>query len=380
MATAVIAVPCVSAQQDVAFTTTNFIFPTSSSDEVLVGESGDVDPTDLPGSDLGSFLDVLPPGLVFPWDIDYHAASDKFFAVGAGSDNDTAPPSREFHFNDSGTIWSFDRDGSNPKLLASGLNFPQHLDVSSDGGTVYFAEQGAGVGNDFQDNGRIGRLDVSSGAVETVVTAPASAGPTGVHYDPSSNSIFYQVNNRGPSSNIDIQQIRRVSADTTEGAASSDELWLENPTPSDGVLDSGEEFTVLSAGRNLQVHDGFVYFTYRNSNFTPNSEIRRLPIDFDLDSDDPTSFETVIGPGSGSVRIIDFEIIGDHIYWTDPQSPIPGVFRSNLDGTEVTQVAAKFTSSSLPIGVAVVPEPGMLLLTGVLAGGVMMRRPRRRTA
>jgi len=333
--------------QTIAFTQSNPLLPGNSFDAAFVGEPDDF--ADLP----------LPDGLEFPWDIEYNPAKDRFFVVGAGADDGTSPPERVFNFNNRGTIWSFNRDGSDPVQHASGLNRPLYLDVSSDGQTVYFAEQGEGQGSSFQDNGRIGRLDVATDAIETVVTAPVDGGPTGVYFDEATNTLLYQVNNRG--SDIAMQQIRRVNnAAATDIAAGGDELFLENPAPPDGTLDDADEFTVVSAGRNVQVHDGFVYFTYRNGAFSPASEIRRIPLDFALATDDPESFETVVGPSIDSSRILDFEIAEGVLYFTD--SDQNSVYQVDLGTnglpTEQPVVIAtgngRFTSA--PIGLAFVPE------------------------
>ena len=350
---------------ELAFTTSNPLFPSSSFDGLQVGEPG-------------GFSGVsLRSGLEFLWDIDYNAASDRFYVIGAGDDAGESPPGREFNFNNTGTIWSFDRDGSNAVQHASGLDRPLHLDVTPDGQTVFFAEQGEGQGDTFANNGRIGRLDVATNSIQTVDTAPTNAGPTGVDFDPVTGDLFYQANNRG--TDISMQQIRRVRGALTAAdlSAGSDALWLDNPVPADGTLDDGGEFTVLSAGRNVAVHDGFVYFTYRNRNFTPNSEIRRLPLDFDFDSDDPENFETLVG----GIRIIDFEIAGDTLYWTDPQQN--GLFSVALgeDGLPVgdpNRVATGDPSfASLPIGVAVVPEPTSVAVLLLGSSTLLMARRRR---
>jgi len=342
---------------DFAFTMTQPLFPSSSFDDLQIGEAGDL--TSLP----------LPSGLEFPWDVD--VVGDRLFVVGAGQDDGTTPPSRQFNTDNRGEIWSMDFDGSDAVQHASGLDFPQFLDVSPDGSTVYFGQAGEGFGSSFADNGLISRLDTATNTVVDIVTAPSDAGPTGVHYDPASDSIFYQVNNRGE--DVTMQQIRRVDASVTGGAAGSDDLWLENPTPPDGTLDSNIEFTVVSAGRNVQVHDGFVYWTYRNGEFTPSSEIRRLPLSFDIDTDDPESFETI----ATGVRIIDFQIVGDVLTWTDPEQN--RVSRSNLDGSGLTVLATgDDPGASLPIGVGVVPEPASATLLALLGGGLLTRRGRRR--
>lgn len=353
--------------ETVAFTQSSQGFPANSFDEINVGEPGSF--TSLP----------LPSGLEFPWDIDYNATTDRFFVIGAGNDGGTEPPTRAFNFNNAGTIWSFDRDGSNPIQHASGLDRPQHLDVSADGQTVFFAEQGEGQGDSFQNNGRIGRLDVATNTIETVVTAPAAAGPTGVHFDEAKNTLYYQVNQRGNTPSFEPQQIRRVNdATATNLAAGSDDLFLANQ-PADGVLDDGLEADVVSAGRNVQVVGDFLYWTFRNGAIAsdqgvPAGEVRRIPLDFDLDTEDAaTSFETIVT----SERIIDFEIVGDEIYWTNFDVFSPELFKANLDGSGQTLLATGALFNSLPVGVAVVPEPTSLAILGL--GGIAIlgrRRPR----
>lgn len=352
-----------------AFTRTSPLLPAIAIDAILVGESGSFTSVPLP---------TAPEPLEFPWDIDF--ANGRLFVVGIGQDNGTTPETRQLDDVDAGTIWSMRPDGSDPRIHASGLDRPLHLDVTPDGSTIFFAEQGTGSAGTFEDDGRIGRLDVETGEIETVVTAPADAGPTGVDFDPATGTLFYQVNNRG--SDISVQQIRRVGAAAvaTDLAPGADDLFLDNPVPTDGTLDDGDEFTVVSAGRNVAVHDGFVYFTYRNGAFTPSSEIRRVPIDFDRSTDDPESFETVVT----GTRIIDFEIAGDELFWTDPQTDL-GVFRVEigLDGlptgsaTRVAQGLEDF--SSLPIGVTVVPEPATarLFAAALLVLGALRRLRRR---
>jgi len=347
-----------------AFTQTFTGFPANSFDKINVGEAGSI--SSLP----------LPSGLDFPFDIDYNAATDRFFVVGAGSDNGTEPLVREFD-DQQGSVWSFNRDGSNPIQHASGLNRPQFLDVSSDGRTVFVGEQGTGSGPTFQDNGRILRLDVPTNTTQTLITAPTAAGPTGVHFDEATDTVYYQANKRGDTPDFEPQQIRRVTNATTATnlAAGSDELFLAN-APADGTLDDAAEVDVLSAGRNVQIAGDFLYWHFRNgSAFDPPSEIRRIPLDFDLDTEDPAaSFETIM---TGD-RIIDFEVFGDEIFWTDAStvSADLGLFRANLDGTDVTRLAQGDVFQSHPTGVAVIPEPTSLALLGL--GGLVMSLGRRR--
>jgi len=355
-----LSIPVAAVGEEIGFTQTLTGFPASSFDKINVGEAGSI--SSLP----------LPSGLDFPFDIDYNAATDRFFVVGAGSDNGTEPLVREFD-DQQGSVWSFDRDGSNPTQHASGLSRPQFLDVSSDGQTVFVGEQGTGSGPDFQDNGRIFRLDVATNNIDTVVTAPTAAGPTGVHFDEASDTLYYQVLKRGDTPDFDPQQIRRVTNATTATnlAAGSDELFLANK-PADGTLDDAAEVNVLSAGRNVQVVGDFLYWHFRNgSAFTPPSEIRRISLGFDLDTQDPaTSFETIV---TGD-RIVDFEVVGDEIYWTDAGDATLRL--ANLDGTDETVLATGTFFASHPTGVAVIPEPTSLALLG-LGGLVVCARQRR---
>jgi len=343
-------------QTEIAFTQTFTGFPGSSFDEINVGEPG-------------SFASLsLPSGLEFPFDIDFNAATNRFFVIGAGSDNGTEPPSRGFD-DQQGSLWSFSRDGSDPIQHVSGLNRPQFFDVSNDGQTVFVGEQGTGSGSTFQDNGRILRLDVPGNTIQTLITAPAAAGPTGVHFDEATDTVFYQVNKRGDTPDFDPQQIRRVTNATTATnlAAGSDDLFLANK-PADGTLDDAAEVNVVSAGRNVQVVGDFLYWHFRNGSvFNPPSEIRRIALDFDLDTEDPaTSFETIV---TGD-RIVDFEVFGDEIFWTDVSFSEDGVFRANLDGTDQTLLAQGTAFESLPTGVTVVPDmlPGDLNNDGVVDG------------
>jgi len=355
-----LSIPVAAAQTDIAFTTTNPLVTGSSFDTLQVGPAG--------GTFTNVPLPTSPDELEFPWDVDF--ANGRLFVMGYGQDDGTSPTNRTLNATDRGTLWSMNLDGSDPQLLASELDRSPFLDVSPDGSTIYFSQEGSGVEGTFGDDGRVSRLNVATGTVETVVTAPVNGGVTGIDFDPVTGDIFYQVLNRGE--DITVNQIRRVNATVTDGTAGSDTLFLENPTPPDGTLDTGAEFTVVSAGRNISVHDGSVYWTWRNSNFDPASEIRRLPIDFDISTDDPEAFETVVT----GTRIIDFEIVGDQIYWTD--SDINSVLRANLDGTgSPTVVGSGFGFDSLPLGVAVVPEPGTFVALAALGGGLMLSRRRR---
>lgn len=349
---------------EIAFTQTLTAFSASSVDEINVGEPG-------------SFSSLsLPSGLEFPFDIDYNAATDRFFVIGAGSDNGTEPPSRGF-FDQEGSVWSFDRDGSDPIQHAAGLHRPQFLDVSSDGKTVFVGEQGTGSDDQFEDNGRILRLDVATNTTETLVTAPTAAGPTGVHFDEANDTLYYQVLTRGDTPDFDPQQIRRVTNATaaTNLSAGSDELFLANK-PSDGTLDDVAEVNVVSAGRNVQVVGEYLYWHFRNgSEFDPPSEIRRIHVEFDLDTEDPAaSFETIV---TGD-RIVDFEVVGDEIFWTDVSftSDDLGLFTAKLDGTGRSRLAQGTLFASHPTGVAVVPEPTSLAVLGL--GGVLVLAGRRR--
>lgn len=349
---------------EIAFTQTLTAFSASSVDEINVGEPG-------------SFSSLsLPSGLEFPFDIDYNAATDRFFVIGAGSDNGTEPPSRGF-FDQEGSVWSFDRDGSDPIQHAAGLHRPQFLDVSSDGKTVFVGEQGTGSDDQFEDNGRILRLDVATNTTETLVTAPTAAGPTGVHFDEANDTLYYQVLTRGDTPDFDPQQIRRVTNATaaTNLSAGSDELFLANK-PSDGTLDDVAEVNVVSAGRNVQVVGEYLYWHFRNgSEFDPPSEIRRIHVEFDLDTEDPAaSFETIV---TGD-RIVDFEVVGDEIFWTDVSftSDDLGLFTAKLDGTGRSRLAQGTLFAAHPTGVAVVPEPTSLAVLGL--GGVLVLAGRRR--
>ncbi len=336
----------VCASPQLAFTQTNPGFPSSSFDAIQIGEMGAF--TTLP----------LPAGLEFPWDIDYCPTTDRLFVAGAGQDDGTAPPNREFISDNRGSIWSFNLDGSDPVQHAAGLNRSVYIDVTPDGQTVFFSEEGEGEGSGFQNNGRVARLDVATNTIETVVTAPPNGGATGLDYDPATGDVLYYVLNRG--TDFSLQQIRRVSGSATDLPAGGDELFLENPLPDDGVLDEASEFTVLSSGRNVSVFGGFVYFTYRNGAFAPPSEIRRIPIDFDLDTDDPESFETVVGPVTNGQLIVDFEIFDDALFWTDPQQNqlfsvalgIDGLPASGASPVSVAQGDPTF--ASVPLGVGVI--------------------------
>jgi sugar lactone lactonase YvrE len=340
------------ARPEIVFSQANPLFPSNSLDLLRSGPAG------------GNYTERPLPGgampLEFPWDVAY--ANGRIYIIGAGQDNGTMPPGRVFDFEGKGTIWSVKPDGSDPQLHASGLNRPLHLDVTPDGATIYFSEQGSGEGSSFGDNGRVARLDLATGAVETVVNAPDNAGPTGVAYDPASGTLYYQVINRG--TDTTMQQIRRVTdaASAADVAAGADELFLTNPEPPGGYSSpvDGTEFPVLSAGRALDVFDGFIYFTYRNGAFNPNSEIRRIPRSFNLATEDPETFESVIGSTFGGIRIIDFAIDEGTLFFTDAQQN--GVFSVKLDengmpsGTPSRVATGKSDFSSLPIGLAVISE------------------------
>jgi DNA-binding beta-propeller fold protein YncE len=363
------------AQPQIAFTQSNPLFFAQSQDALRTGAAG------------GPYADVPLPGgsnpLEFPWDVDY--ANGRLYVVGAGQDSGTSPPNREFNADGLGTIWSMRLDGSGAQLHASGLNRPLHLDVTPDGSAIYFSEQGSGEGATFGNNGRVARIDTATNTIETVVNAPDNAGPTGVTYDSATDTLFYQANNRG--TDTTMQEIRRVAnagsaTNLTEGA---DELFLTNPVPPGGFSDpvDGTEFPVVSAGRNIDVFNNFIYFTYRNGAFDPDSEIRRIPLSFDLATGDPQTFETIIGSDFGGVRIIDFEIDGDTLFFTDAQQN--GLFSVALDENGLTEGAAtriatgEIDFSALPIGVAVVPEPGtfaLLLGCGAFLAVLVRRRKR----
>jgi len=138
-----------------AVTLSNPLFPSASVDAIDVGnDQGFIASIPLPTS---------PEPLEFPWDID--SVNGRLFAIGTGQDNGTSPPTRTLDEVDAGTIWSTLLDGSDPQLLASGLDRPLHLDVTPDGSTVFFAEQGTGSGTTFQNDGRIARLDVATGVM-----------------------------------------------------------------------------------------------------------------------------------------------------------------------------------------------------------------------
>jgi len=81
---------------DFAFTMTQPLFPSSSFDDLQIGEAGDL--TSLP----------LPSGLEFPWDVD--VVGDRLFVVGAGQDDGTTPPSRQFNTANRGAVPNLPED------------------------------------------------------------------------------------------------------------------------------------------------------------------------------------------------------------------------------------------------------------------------------
>ena len=185
--------------------------------------------------------------------------------------------------NTDGEILSANLDGSNVQVLASGLSFPEGIDVDTDGGKVYFTDGGT----------TLNRMNLDGSDQEAIVSGLSS--PDGVAIDFCAQKVYFGES--GTSS------ISRVNLDGTglETVVSGPDVQGVEGLAVDGV-------------------SGRVYWVRLNSGIISSVE---------LDGTDLQSFNA----SNGGPLSLAKEMNTGQIYWTEIDQG--RIFRANPDGSNI---------------------------------------------
>ncbi|MCG8461765.1 MAG: hypothetical protein MI919_36245 [Holophagales bacterium] len=210
------------------------------------------------------------------------------------------------------TVERADLDGTNIELLVSGLISPGGLDLDTNRGKVYWAEQ----------NGRrLARANLDGSGVETILGSLPGF-PASVALDVDAEKIYW-VEFAGSTTH----SVKRANLDGSN---------LENLV-----------FLDLQGNRNgiaLDLEAGKIYWTLCVG------IIRRSNLD-------GSAVEDLLS-GLGCLGEIAVDPAGGKLYWADAASGDPRIQRSNLDGTDLEDLVV--TGLDQPIGIAVDAEAGHL--------------------
>lgn len=185
--------------------------------------------------------------------------------------------------NSNGQILSANLDGSNLQVIASGLNFPEGIDVDTEGGKVYFMDGGT----------TLNRMNLDGSNREVIISGLSS--PDGVAIDFCARKVYF-----GESG---TQTIKRANLDGTN---------VE--TVVSGADVQGVE------GLAVDGNTGRVYWVRLNAGIIYSAK---------LDGTDIQSFNASTGGPLSLAK----EMNTGKIYWTEISQG--RIFRANPDGSNI---------------------------------------------
>jgi sugar lactone lactonase YvrE len=205
------------------------------------------------------------------------------------------------YWADSGAIYSARLDGTDVKVLVSGLVFPADLALHASAGHLYWTDQTAGL---------IQRLDLDDGEIETILTALSQ--PYYLAIDIGAGMLYW--------TEFKNSIIRRARWDGTES-----EIVVRG-------LQRARDVAVDPVARKL-------YWADRDA-----AKIQRMDLDGQGSKEDLfTSADGLMRPHG-----LALDVFARRIYWTDTDRP--GVYCGSTDGQDLRTLATEDLDGPWGIG------------------------------
>jgi hypothetical protein len=288
--------------------------------------------------------------------------------------------------NDS-TINRVAAPGATPEVIVSNYGQPGGVVIDPIGSYLYFCDRRTDTPQ------KIVRTDLNGGNRLVVLAEPVQSGGgtqliENLRLDLPQNWIYYTESN--------TRTIRRVHFDGTgdarvvQGSLNGPRdvaldipgnrmYWVQGQGTFSQLfrarLDGSDQTLLFSdqgfyAGIEIDPAKGYVYF----SDYYPgSSRIRRMNID-------GSAPITLVDQSGSWPTGMDIDLGAGKLYWAKSDTAIPGIFRSNLDGSDVEAVATVSSDLSPWDAAVLTPEPANLAWLALAIASTRAGRARRAQA
>ena len=255
--------------------------------------------------------------------------------------------------SDGGHVFSVNPDGSDKRVLVSGIRVPDGIAVDVEGGYIYWTDMGHPPDND----GAIERADLDGGNRETIVPPGGTHTPKQMQLEPVSRMLYW--------SDREGMRVMRCGLD-----GSNVETLVQT---GQGDADSKDE-TRHCVGIAVDHAGGHIYWTQKGPPNAGKGRILRAGIDLPAgETPQGRSDIEVIYDGLPEPIDLELDLTARLLYWTDRGDPPRGntVNRAPLDAANGHRPPPEILATHLEegIGIALDRRGGRLFVTD-MAGTV----------